>query len=104
MLDRMVQWSCPPTGWRLLILPFTLAMIIPAVILSDVVLFTKGMLRKIILFPTEPGTREKDFVIVYLHKDIVEQDCIVCSNRFWTIGESRVCRKISCYIENRGRR
>ena len=104
MLDRMVQWSCPPAGWRLLIVPITVAITLSTVILNDIALFIKGMLRKIILFPTEPGTREKDFVIVYLHKDIVEQDCIICSNRFWTIGESKVCRKISCYIEDRGRR
>ena len=104
MLDRIVQWSSPPVGWRLLIVPITVAITLSTVILNDIILFTKGMLRKIILYSTAPGIYEDLFAGKYLHRDISMRKCTICNNRFWTIGESKVCRKISCYIEDRGRR
>jgi len=61
----------------------------------------RGIVRRIILYPTEPGTREMGFAAVYLHKEMERKWCSVCGDAFWTVGESKICRKLDCYIEGR---
>ena len=63
-----------------------------------VITFIKGIARKLILYSTEPGIRELAFSDIYLHKVIKLRICIICNSRFWTMGESEVCRKIPCYM------
>ena len=67
-----------------------------------IITLIKGITRKLILYSTAPGTREIVFTEVYLHRIMRTRSCIICDDTFWTIGEARVCRKMSCYKLNRG--